>query len=179
MVRFAAHFPPERAVSLARAQALLKQLRALPRSPQIYGMVHGDLHQSNYHRADDGALMAFDFDDCEHHHYVSDVAIPLYYAAGRAAGKDGPAAKAAFAEHFLEHFLSAYLEEDTLTRAQLEQLPDWLLFRSALMTSVMESYHFEDKEHQAQALEKYHGRLERDEPVVELDFGRLARLWGR
>ncbi|MCB9610797.1 MAG: phosphotransferase [Polyangiaceae bacterium] len=179
MLRFAEHFPPERVESLARAEALLGHLRGLPRGPETHGLTHGDLHQGNLHRAADGSLMAFDFDDCVYHHAVSEVAVVLYYATGRGAQGQGAAAKAQLAEHFLEHFLGGYMTEDTLTRAQLEQLPDWLLLRSALLTSVVETNvvtHLEDK---AKALDMYHGRLEGKEAVIELDFGRLARVWGR
>ncbi|MEM7118994.1 MAG: phosphotransferase [Chloroflexota bacterium] len=60
---------------------LIKLIRAAQRgighTPDVFGIVHGDLHQWNYlfHQ---GQVRAIDFDDCGYGHYLYDLAVTLY-----------------------------------------------------------------------------------------------------
>src|SRR4029079_15824564 len=65
--------------------------RALGTGPDVFGLIHSDLHQENYlfHR---GRARAIDFDDCGWGHFVYDLAVtvselqPLPHSAARRAG---------------------------------------------------------------------------------------------
>jgi Ser/Thr protein kinase RdoA (MazF antagonist) len=50
--------------------------RELGASPDVFGLIHSDLHQENYlfHR---GRVRAIDFDDCGWGHFVYDLAVTL------------------------------------------------------------------------------------------------------
>jgi amicoumacin kinase len=52
-------------------------LQSLARTPDCFGMVHGDLGSTNVHCTENG-LTAFDFDDCCYHWFAYDLAVVLY-----------------------------------------------------------------------------------------------------
>ena len=56
--------------------------RELGTGPDVYGLIHADLHQENYlfHR---GRVRAIDFDDCGWGHFVYDLAVTLSELRGR------------------------------------------------------------------------------------------------
>ncbi|WP_395730358.1 phosphotransferase enzyme family protein [Prosthecobacter sp.] len=66
--------PPAFVKSLAE---LMGRLRELPVTPQTYGLVHADACLGNCF-LDDDQLWVFDFDNCEHGHFVQDFATILY-----------------------------------------------------------------------------------------------------
>lgn len=66
--------PPAFVKSLAD---LMGRLRKLPVTPQTYGLVHADACLGNCF-LDDDQLWIFDFDNCEHGHFVQDFATILY-----------------------------------------------------------------------------------------------------
>jgi len=84
--------PADRAVFAAAAARIQADLAALDTQRRDYGLIHGDLQQTNYlfHA---GAARAIDFADCCWSYYVSDMAIPLFEVADRPAG---PALQGAF-----------------------------------------------------------------------------------
>lgn len=64
----------------ARVEALLDRIHATQREvgydPDVYGLIHADLHQRNY-LFRNGAVAAIDFDDCGYGHYLYDMAVTL------------------------------------------------------------------------------------------------------
>jgi Ser/Thr protein kinase RdoA (MazF antagonist) len=60
-------------VVIEKAQRVLG---ALGTGPDVFGLIHADLHQSNYlfHK---GEVRAIDFDDCGQAHYIYDLAVTL------------------------------------------------------------------------------------------------------
>ncbi|MFT4974491.1 MAG: Ser/Thr protein kinase RdoA (MazF antagonist) [Myxococcota bacterium] len=129
--------PPERARTITAGQALLRRLRALPQSPETFGIAHSDLHQFNFFRSPDGRLLPFDFDDCEYSPFIREVSIPLYYALGGIPDRPGAPSREAFGEHFLVCFLRGFQREVPLSRPQLTQLPAFLQLRSLILMSVL------------------------------------------
>jgi Ser/Thr protein kinase RdoA (MazF antagonist) len=51
-------------------------LRALGEGPEVFGLIHADLHQRNY-LFHDGGVGAIDFDDCGYGHWLYDLAVTL------------------------------------------------------------------------------------------------------
>lgn len=52
-------------------------LRKLPASPDNFGLIHADVHEGNFHAADN-QIKLFDFDDCHYSWFVNDIAILMY-----------------------------------------------------------------------------------------------------
>ena len=63
-----------------RGQALIERVKAWPRTPENYGLIQSDLHGHNLHW-DGQTLYAFDFDDCEYHFFLNDLAVSLHSVA--------------------------------------------------------------------------------------------------
>lgn len=56
----------------ADAEAVLRKIQSIPRTPLCYGMIHGDYHSGNMF-CDWGDLWAFDFDDCCYGYFMFDI----------------------------------------------------------------------------------------------------------
>ncbi|MCB9742854.1 MAG: phosphotransferase [Alphaproteobacteria bacterium] len=179
MYRFREHYPAELVGSIQRAESVLARLRALPRTADTYGLVHGDMHQYNFHVDESGHIIVFDFDDCVYHHFASEVALPLYHTARSIPLSEGPAARTEFGEFFLEHFIQGYQEEHPLTRAELEALPDFMTMRLALLMSVVQLNVWDDAQAHAEWLARYHELMESGQDPVVLDYEKIAQVWGR
>jgi Ser/Thr protein kinase RdoA (MazF antagonist) len=67
-------------------------MQTLGEGPEVFGLIHGDLHQWNYlfHR---GAAGAIDFDDCGYGHWLYDLAVTLNCLRNRP--RDHPAMRQA------------------------------------------------------------------------------------
>jgi Ser/Thr protein kinase RdoA (MazF antagonist) len=69
--------PPEDVAVVEAALArVLETMRELGRRPEMYGLIHGDLHQWNYlfHK---GRVRAIDFDDCGYGLFIYDLCVTL------------------------------------------------------------------------------------------------------
>jgi Ser/Thr protein kinase RdoA (MazF antagonist) len=66
---------------VATMRAAIDKIRetteSLGQGPDVYGLIHADLHQENYlfHR---GEVCAIDFDDCGYGHHLYDLSVTLY-----------------------------------------------------------------------------------------------------
>jgi Ser/Thr protein kinase RdoA (MazF antagonist) len=70
------HFPESEPAARREYQQLLLFLLARPRTPENYGMIHGDFGSNNTLRQG-GKAFAFDFDECCFHWFLFDVAVAI------------------------------------------------------------------------------------------------------
>ncbi|MEM7125557.1 MAG: phosphotransferase [Chloroflexota bacterium] len=121
-------FSPEEGALIS---AYIEQVRAAQRSigygADVFGLIHGDLHQENYlfHQ---GQVRAIDFDDCGYGHYLYDMAVTLNNVHWR---DDAPELRQAFldgyrsvrplsAEHEAHLDLLIYLREIQIMLWEIE-----------------------------------------------------------
>ena len=65
---------------------LIERFDQLPRSVEMFGLTHGDVHVGNLRRA--GAkITLFDFDDAEYNWFLNDIATLMYYLVYVYGGK--------------------------------------------------------------------------------------------
>jgi Ser/Thr protein kinase RdoA (MazF antagonist) len=68
--------PQDGAVVAATIEKVWAALRALGEEPDVFGLIHADLHQGNY-LFHNGGVGAIDFDDCGYGHWLYDLAVTL------------------------------------------------------------------------------------------------------
>lgn len=101
---------------------------ALGRGPEVFGLIHADLHQWNYLFHGEEAR-AIDFDDCGWGHYLYDLAVTLLEVGGR---PESPALRDAL--------LGAYRAERPLPAEHEPHLPTLFAYRRLqLLLWILES----------------------------------------
>lgn len=116
----------------AGAQEMIERVRALPRTPETYGLCHRDLHQGNLLCTPE-AVTCIDFDDLCHHYFAADLAIPLYYATVFEEGDP-----VAHAESFARPFFRGFRAESPLPPQAIGALPDFFSLRDYELVSVLD-----------------------------------------
>jgi len=91
-----------------------------------YGIIHYDIHHDNYLLKPSGSIILFDFEMTCQSWYVHEIGNVLYYAllVPEMEGRE---------QWFLNHFLKGYSKENTLTKGELEKIPNYLLYRALLV----------------------------------------------
>lgn len=127
------YLPEEDSFVADKLHALINKLKSLPTDVDSYGLIHTDIHTGNFFIHDKG-ITVFDFDDCSYQHFMSDIAISLFYCLLRPSSTDE---RIAFANGFLEHFLKGYRDENHLDNLWITLLPDFLKLRELLLYVVI------------------------------------------
>ena len=109
----------------AIVENLIKDMMALPKDKDSYGLIHNDMHQWNFY-VDGGKVNIFDFDDSLYGWFALDIGIALYHGLwwGRHddAGHD-------FADSIIENFLKGYLSANCLSDFWLAKIPIFMKYR--------------------------------------------------
>lgn len=156
----------------SRVAALAREIQGLSKASTWYGLMHYDLHQSNF-VFDGQTVTLFDFDDCCYYQLAADAAIALYYAVwgSRLQGE----AKDEFGQIFLRHWLEGYLSEHSMAREQLDTLPLLMLFRDcelyALLRDEFDLANLSPGE--ADLLAAMETRIRENRPIVRIDYSKL------
>lgn len=109
---------------IAKFDALLAYLRTLPTTPDVYGLVHQDVHGGNFF-VEDGRITLFDFDDCLYGWYAYDIAMAFMYVLPLHCSENDRE----FGRRFLAEFLSGYRMENAIEDEWLAQIPYFLKLR--------------------------------------------------
>ncbi|CAM4430835.1 phosphotransferase [Deinococcus marmoris] len=168
--------PPGLDEQRRRGQALIERVGAWPRTSENYGLIQSDLHGDNLHW-DGQTLYAFDFDDCESHFFLNDLAVSLHSVARLVPpGEDA----AAFCQRFLEVYLPAYQEVCPLPPEWREAVADLLRLRDVLMLGVLAEawgigtpHETLEEEGDLEIFERYARRVGRGEPICNIDWAGL------
>jgi len=91
-----------------------------------YGLVHADLNYSNLFVDDHENLTVFDFDDCRHHWFAYDLAVPLFYGL---IFFDMPSQDPSKQEWFYGPVLEGYSRHMVLEDEWLNRIPAFVRFR--------------------------------------------------
>lgn len=156
----------------ARLAELRAELAALPTARRHFGLIHEDLHASNFNVDGDGRLWAYDFDDCSYHWLPDDLAVALYYALWHPTAREDPTG---FAQGFTHHLLAGYQEVAAFDPAWLDWFPLFLRLRDLTLYIVCHAKWDFDAltEGQAALMRAIGGRIEAGEPAVRLDYAAL------
>lgn len=101
-------------------------IRRLPKDKSNYGMIHADIHHGNFFVDHNDEITLFDFDDCHHHFFAYDLAVPLFnlslYLRDRCSKE--------VVKTLYQYFYSGYLETINLKDDELKQVEIFILYRS-------------------------------------------------
>ncbi|MCP3030846.1 phosphotransferase [Halobacillus sp. A1] len=158
---------------IEKGEKLKKRIQSLQESKERFGLIHSDLHHGNFFM-DNGRVNVFDFDDSCYFYYVSDIAIPLYYAVW-ARGFQG--SSSSFAEEFLTFFMKGYIEENELSKEILELIPLFLRFRDHTLYAVLHKKWGSRSlnESQQSLLAQIRERLLAEQPIVDVSYEKIWR----
>lgn len=122
------------AAALARYQALIQRVEALPRGRDDYGLIHFDAHGGNFF-VDGDTITLFDFDDCGYNWLANDIAMVLFYMVTNTTDPEATAAA------FLPDFLRGYRDENELDPAWGAIIHDFMSLREIeLYAVILRSY---------------------------------------
>ncbi|WP_347551873.1 phosphotransferase [Pseudalkalibacillus hwajinpoensis] len=107
---------------------LVETIKLFHETGKSFGLIHSDVHHGNFF-FDGKEVHLFDFDDSTYHYYVSDLAIPVYYAIWRTCHNESLEVRSAFASEFMYAFLKGYQKESLLDKEWLKTLPFFLRLR--------------------------------------------------
>lgn len=125
---FDKHLPPEQTRVREVFRELLDRVHALPKTPASYGLTHSDCHDGNI-IVDPGRGPVFiDFDDCEAHHYINDLAIMVYTFLPPEGAASGD-----YAAHVFRELVAGYLAARPTPPERFAQLPLFLKFRAFMI----------------------------------------------
>ncbi len=157
-----------------KREQMRQAVKALPRDPGSFGLIHGDLHCANFFvDIADNNITLFDFDDCFYGWYAMDIAMSVFDLVVLYPVKD----QAVFASNFLERYLEGYLHENRLEAVWIERL--------ALFLKLLEVEIYADLARDYAAgktgawggsfMPGRAGRIENDVAYVGLDFLEIFR----
>ncbi|MDE5413178.1 phosphotransferase enzyme family protein [Alkalihalobacterium chitinilyticum] len=169
-----APFLPKGQKLLSKVNEVLQAVKQLPKSSIRYGLIHSDVHSGNffYDEATD-KMTVFDFDDCSYHHFISDIAIPLYYSTWLKC--DNQQDRNHFGHEFLMHFLKGYQTERSVHLESLKEISLFLKLRDCELYGVFHKKwdldHLNDQ--QKKLLNGIYLRIMNDQPLVQLNLEKI------
>ena len=128
------YLPGKYQYMIAKCEAHIEKLKKLPIDIDCYGLIHTDLHFGNLYY-DDSVITFFDWDDSAYKHFISDIAIIIYYQFGLTMDTDVQIEDKTY--NFLKHFMKGYEIENKLDQKWFEYLNDFLLLRTFILFFVI------------------------------------------
>jgi amicoumacin kinase len=162
------YLPENEDVIRQKFNALVSYLKALPRHPTGYGLIHLDFHGGNFF-IENGKITLFDFGDCAYGHYAYDIAMALFYVVPhRCETPEG----LELAGSFYTNFMKGYREEFDLDPAWLKEIPHFLKLREMdLYILIHRSLDMDNLDPWcASFMDGRKERLENDVPYIAMEF---------
>lgn len=141
-----------------------------------FGLIHTDLHFGNMY-LDNGTFTFFDFDDSAYKHFISDIAIIIFYSFG--LGTDSDNVIESKTKNFLTHFMRGYTTLNHLDYVWFERLNDFLKLRELVLYIVLHAAG-EEVINSAWFINfknKFRTRIMNDVPFFNLDNVLDKTLW--
>jgi Ser/Thr protein kinase RdoA (MazF antagonist) len=169
------YLPKEDAAIVQKFDRLNYQIKQVDQNREDYGLIHFDFHQGNFF-LQNGEITLFDFDDCQYHLFIADIAIAVFYAI---PFEENTAEQVRRIELFFKHFMKGYVQENRLDRKWFSWIPALLKQREIDLYGVMHrSFDLTDRSAldrwSINFLDKRRANILNDRPVVELDWTQLA-----
>lgn len=160
--------PADQPLVWHRYEEMIAALNSLPRDPEVFGLIHGDLHHGNFFD-DNGRLIVFDFDAAHHIWFIADIANALINCLP--LPRSETVKRLEFAIHFLTHLMKGYAIEKAVDQAWLDRIPLFLKLCELLGYSYFHKYwdFSQLSERRQTVLAEVRRRIENNIPVVEFE----------
>lgn len=159
---FLEYIPLEETTIRKIADEVLTAVKSIPKNDSTYGLLHGDLWLGNILADENLKLTMIDFQDCEKHFYIYDLAVPIYSAVEFSYA--GGASIVEYEQGLTKAIIEGYQEENELSGEMLERFPLIMKLKEMMEYSLMHMYWNKEKltEEQVRILNLYRMRLEQD-----------------
>ncbi|MHA1952559.1 MAG: phosphotransferase enzyme family protein [Candidatus Heimdallarchaeaceae archaeon] len=118
---------------IERITELFQEIENLPKNKDSYGLVHGDLHTSNFFVKDDKITAILDFDRTCYKWFISEIAVALYYPLYLTRLNQDRKPQEDFVKRFLPLFMNGYEKENKLESDWMKKLNIFIQVRDVIL----------------------------------------------
>ncbi len=164
---FLKYIPREECAIREVADEVLTTIGKLPKSPSNYGLLHGDLCLENLLVDQESNLTMIDFQDCEKHFYIFDLAAAVYSAMEYSYIGGGSIVD--YGQAMTNAIINGYQEENDLSPEMVDQLPLFIKLKEVFEYSLMHMYWDQDRltEDQVRIMNHFRIRLEHNHSLLK------------
>ena len=117
----------------------LEAFRALPTDASVFGLVHFDFSDGNYHiDMRTGEITVFDFDNCMECWYMFDLANLWIHGEGWCRGESDPEKRMGIMRRYFDTVLAGYRTKTDIPESMLEKLP--LFIDMVLIENIVDEF---------------------------------------
>lgn len=157
---FLKYIPKDETTIRDVAEEVLSKIKNMSKNQSNYGLLHGDLWLENILVDQDLNLTMVDFQDCEKHFYIFDLAVPIYSAIEYSFGGGGNIVE--YGRGITKAIIEGYREENELSAEMLDKLPLFIKLKEIFEYSLMHMYWNKEKltEEQIRIMNHFRMRIE-------------------
>lgn len=125
---------------------LLDRFQKLPKDSEVYGLVHFDFSDGNYHiDMETGDITVFDFDNCMYCWYIYDLANLWIHGWGWCRSEPDIECRKEIMAHYFDTILNGYCSETDISEEFLHNLP--LFINMVLIENIVDEFECAKREH--------------------------------
>ncbi|MFJ7761506.1 phosphotransferase enzyme family protein [Bacillus toyonensis] len=165
---FLKYIPNEETIIREIACDVLSSIKNLPKTSTNYSLIHGDLWLENILVDSDSNLSMIDFQDCEKHFYIFDLAVPIYSAIEYSFAGNGNIVD--YENSITKAILDGYQEERELPKEMIDKLPLFIKLKEIFEYSLMHMYWNKEEltENQVRIMNLYRMKLENKDSLIKM-----------
>ncbi|PFX55626.1 protein kinase [Bacillus wiedmannii] len=135
---FLKYIPNEETIIREIASDVLISIKELQKSTSNYGLIHGDLWLENILVENNSNITMIDFQDCENHFYIFDLAVPIYSAIEYSFAGNGNIVD--YEHSITKALFEGYQEENELPKEMIDKFPLFIKLKEIFEYSLMHMY---------------------------------------
>ncbi|WP_339286304.1 phosphotransferase [Oceanobacillus sp. FSL K6-3682] len=164
---FLKYIPEEESTIRDVAEEVLSTIKQIPQNNSNYGLLHGDLWLENILVDENSNVTMVDFQDCEKHYYIYDLAVPIYSAVEYSFAGGGNIAE--YGRGITKAIIEGYQEENDLPLETLDKLPLFIKLKELFEYNIMHMYWDKEKltEEQIRIMNHFRIRIELESSFFE------------
>ncbi|PHE55266.1 phosphotransferase enzyme family protein [Bacillus pseudomycoides] len=165
---FHKYIPKEESTIREIAHKVLSTIKNLPKCNSTYGLLHGDLWLENILVDSDSKLTMVDFQDCEKHYYIFDLAVPIYSALEYSFVGNGNIVD--YGRSITKAIIDGYQEENDISPEMSEKLSLFIKLKEIFEYNLMHMYWNKERltEEQIRIMNHFRIRIEHNYSILNI-----------